>query len=524
MRRFRALLAAVLAVAGLLAAPAPLRADDTAAALLAKHKAYVGWEFGDGTIRTLRVNGKRTTAAADGTAKIAARWMTVEAGPIFRWTGAYGDYGFTGSVFWVSDENGFTHPDYSPYRTYEVSRMVLFGEATSALAGTMRAPVTIDGTSYPVVRVEPPHGVPIDLAVDPATGAYRRAVVDPGGNYQTTFDIVAYADVLPGKRAISQYRTGTSPALNELTYEPNVSLTTDDFHPPQQVASWDFANPNPFPIEVNASGIYVNATVNGVPGRFLLDTGASEIALDSSFAARAHVVAIRPSSASGIGTNVIRTEITRVDALSIGGNTLHDVRVATGDFGWYEHQETNANHDGLIGYPLFAGAVVRLDTGGKTMTIADPQTATVDRSSGYAVLVDLSTQQPIVPVVIDGNINVNGLMDSGNATFVLISRDLVTQRHIPIVAAGSYNSDDPLSKQTYYQSHMVIEGVGGREEVPCSTISSIAIGPIDYQSTQACVSRTIGSDSIILGYDFLRQFDYVFDYREGLIMMKPHAQ
>lgn len=76
-------------------------------------------------------------------------------------------------------------------------------EGLATLSGVLRHAATIDGRSVDAVRVNVPNGYPIDLSIDPATGAYAQAVIDPGGSYETTFHILRYSDALPGKRLIT---------------------------------------------------------------------------------------------------------------------------------------------------------------------------------------------------------------------------------------------------------------------------------------------------------------------------------
>lgn len=529
--RFPLLLSGAL-IAGSLTLPGTAAADDNAAAaLLAKHKTYVGWEFGDGTFKTLRLHERwtRTGAASDET---LASLLVVEAGPIYRAEtddrdGSITSQGFTGSVFWESDGNGFTRPDYSSYRNFVISRYALFNEGTTPLPGTMQGPGTIDGTSFPVVRVKPPNGDAIDLYVDPQTGGYRRAVVDPGGSYETTYDIVGYTEIVSGKRYVSGYRVhGGTYTVTKV--EPNVAVAPEDFHPPAPRATWDFANSTPFRIEVKPHAIFVDATVNGVAGHFIIDTGAGSIFLSNEFADRAHLQTIKPEfvAGRGIGPDPIKMRVRRAATIKIGGNTLSNVDVTTSRFDWVMDDE---RADGLIGFPLMAGAVVKINTSDKLMTISDPATTTIDQSYGIPIRVDLSGTIPIVPMVIDGRVTVNALLDSGDGSTVAMAQELVSKRHIPMLASnGVYLSrDDPDSGtaiQNYVQSHIIAVGVGGEELESCSTVSSIALGPINYQGTYACTSPSIHGDNIIVGYDFLKNFDMVFDYHDGLLLLKPHAQ
>jgi hypothetical protein len=524
MRSFAICLAAFLLV---FPAGAPAQSLD-AAALLALHHNYVGWQFGDGAFNNYRVDG--TSAPEDGS-RPPYPWTTLQMGAAYRdtmidpRTGEPLDDGFTGRVFWESDENGFTRPDYSARQNWDVSDSVLFNEGTSELTGTLRPEQSIDGKSYPVVRVQPPSGDVIDLYVDPATGAYVRAVIDPGGPYDETIDILAYSYALPGKRMISKYRIGNW-TFTAKKFQPNIAMDPQELHPPPQRATWTFANPNPFPISVEPHAIFVDASINGVKGRFILDTGASGIYVDNGFADRAHLSTIANVTARGIGPNRVLARVRRAATLSIGGNTLSNVLIETARFDWHEDNEQPV---GLIGYPLFAGAVVRLDTLNQTMQISDPQGTTIDPNEGLAVRVDLYSGQPVVPMVIDKRVTVNAILDTGDGGFVAMSPELVSRDGIPMMATGYtgnvfYHPEDPSSVSNYINSHVVICGVGGCETEACSTVSSIALGPITYQSTYYCESPSLTGDYILVGYDFLRNFNYVFDYRDGILMLKPHPQ
>jgi hypothetical protein len=52
----------------------------------------------------------------------------------------------------------------------------------------------------------------------------------------------------------------------------------------------------------------------------------------------------------------------------------------------------------------------------------------------------------------------------------------------------------------------------------CGNIESLTIGPITYASEMACEYGMAGSN-MLLGYDFLKHFDFVFDYPHGLMFL-----
>ena len=64
-----------------------------------------------------------------------------------------------------------------------------------------RAPQTIDGTQYDVVRVTPHGGVPADLAIDRTTGAFAQVTYDPDDRYnRAVVRILGYTEIAPGVR------------------------------------------------------------------------------------------------------------------------------------------------------------------------------------------------------------------------------------------------------------------------------------------------------------------------------------
>jgi len=440
--------------------------------------------------------------------------------------------------------NGFTRPNFSTHQGLLISQFVLFNEGTSGLSGTIQPSQSINGTNYSVVRVTPPNGDAIDLYID-SSGAYGRAVIDPGGPNQTVYDILAYQQIAPGKRMISQYRIEGQPDTYTITHvETNVPISTADLHPPAPNAVWSFAGAQPAPLAMTPFAMLVNATSNGVSGTFVIDTGSSDIVLSHDFAARAHVVMTGQSSVSGVGGE-IRVGVGRIDSLTIGGATLSRamVVVSGGDTVVNASNLTEAQNtvtvNGYLGFPIFGASVVALNTSNATITIEDPNTTTIDHSAGYNALVDLSTGQPTLPMVIDGRTTVNAVLDTGNGSFVVMSQEAVDRHHIPILAnegtvsqvgmpnLGTNNNMDPnegTEIQDYLNSHQVVRGVAGTEVQRCSTVSSIALGSITYQSTFACVSPSLTGDEIYMGYSFLRNFDFVFDYPQGLLILKPHAQ
>jgi hypothetical protein len=489
--------AAALAVAAIwLTARADKPSQDAeAAALLAKHRAYVGWQFGDGTFESMRITGRVTDAKGETSEKFVGlsrgllyhdTYTLVQRGGVTEHTG------YTGTLFWHSDLNGFTTPVYGDYAKYLAAFTLLFQEGTAELPATFVQDKTIDGKTVGVVRVTLINGDPIDCYVDRSSGAYVQATIDPGGSYETTMHILSYRDVVPGKRMIASYRFGDEKEIHALTgFTPNVTVTDEQLHPPTPSASWSFANQESFPIALTRARILVDATVNGVKGRFILDTGSDGIVFDDQFADRVGAPALKGRGEAEMMSGPVATRVRRVDTIALGGATLHNVLVYSQDFRNRDYRGLDrAGYDGLLGYDLFAGAIVKLDVYASKMTILDPA-SDVSSTRGLPLLVDLSEGVPAIPMVLNRTIGVNALLDTGNPGVVFLSLDLAQKHHLSIWTVG------------------------------CGSLESLTIGPITYAGQEVCLWG-FPSNYALLGFDFLKHFDFVFDYPHGRMFMIPN--
>jgi len=439
-RRLAAFGAALFCLSALPATPA--RADDQAAVLLAKHRAFAGWQFGDGSLHTFRIAGTIT----DEKGKTIEDLTMLRAGLVFndadtdlKRGGVTEHVGFTGNLFWRSDPSGFTIPVYGNLARYEASLSVLWNEGTTQLPATYVRAATVDGQAVGVVRVTLAGADPIELYVNQETGAYVRAVVDPDGAYDTTIHILKYAEALPGKKIISSYRFDDDKDVTAYSkIEPNVAIDASELHPPPATASWTFESQEPTPITLTHDRILIDLTINGVKGRFILDTGADGIYLNDKFADRAKTLPLEGSATAASIYEEVPIRARRVDSLSFGGATLHNFLASSQNFDRDDSRGLDwQGYDGLIGFDFFAGAIVKLDTYASKVTVLDPSTD-LSAAPGVPVIVDLSAGTPAVPMMLNKTIDVNALLDTGNPGLVLFGPDLRKKRHLNILGCGNF--------------------------------------------------------------------------------------
>lgn len=509
-RVFQAAVAAAILVTAIVPRPA-IGASEAidAAALLGKHKAYVGWAIGDGVVKTLRAEGR---GVRDG--KTQATLTELRYGVAFRETyrdsdGTEGNDGFTGSLFWTSNENGFTVRAIGEIVRYLADEQALFGERVSDYPGSVVRHETVDGIDTVLVRVTPQVGFPMNVWIDPATGAYKRAVIDPDGKYETTFNGLGYTEV-SGKRFLTSWHYGRS--RTNYSYEKievNPAIEAGALHPPPQTATWSFGD-GTAPVELTKDTfprILVDATMNGVKGKFILDTGAGETALIDSFARKIGAKRVGSTRIGGIAGSAAAGEYT-IASTTIGPATLHDLHAISGVD---EDSFKEEGAVGLIGFDLLAGAIVELDLDRGTLRIMDPTKMQPDQSQGLVVHADLSDHHIRVPMKLNGKYDVIATLDSGNPINVLFSRDLIEREHLV------FFSDPSQLGSTQYGG-----GVTKGEEIEhCGRLNSLSLGPIVYRPVPACDSPSFGRNEILVGLDFMKAFNYVFDYPDGIIVMSP---
>ena len=501
-----ALIAAIALMFSLPAQPA-LAADD-AAALMTKHAAYVGWHAGDGVVKTLRATGDITR---DGKQTYHIRLLRY--GVAFRETfddvkGLQDDEGFTGSVFWRTSSNGFTVRPVGEAARYSIDDFALFSEVTDGYAPSVIRHETVDGIDTLVLRLSNAVAFPMDVYIDPATGAYKRVVIDPGGKYEDVINGLQYAEV-QGKRFITAWHYGSSKSLYRYDkIELNGEIATDSLRPPPQTATWTYAD-GTAPVELTTDTfprLYMNATANGVKGKFILDTGAAHTLFTDSFARRAGAKRFAETSISGIGGSAA-ANLFRLDTLRVGGSTLHNLIIRSG---LPEDILDREGIDGLIGFDLLGGAIVDLDLDAHTLRVVDPAKMQPDANRGFVVRPDLSDFHMRLPMLLNDKYDVIATLDSGNPLNVLFSADLIHKNNMPfLVDPGQLGS-------TRYGG-----GVGGYEIERCGRLSSLKLGPIEYKPVPACDSGAFARNEVLVGLDFMKAFNYVFDYPDGIVVMIP---
>ena len=494
--------ACVLALASL--APHVADAADDAAGLLALHRAYAGWQLDDGTFATLKVRETISMAQKDGTQKEIVAAQDVRRGLVhhrsyFFAGGLRHDEGFTGRTFWAANENGFTVPRHDSRRDIELATLAFFAEGMTTMKPVSVKRDVLDGAQIAIVRVAMPFDLLVDLYEDPASGAFLRVVFDPVKRAETLI-VDGYDEIKPGKRMVTRWHFATSKTREVDVVTANPPVTNDDLKPPASRAEWTFGTSQPFHVEVNESSVVVDATVNGVRGRFFLDTGASGIAVTPEFAARAKLHAIADTEFAGL-TGRGRGTIATADSIAFAdGSTLHNVTVTTGLV------PLGQNVSGLLGFDFLAGAIVDVNLDAQSLTLFDPAKVAANDAGTVVVSPDLTSGVPYVPAVLNGARDVRAMLDLGNRA--------------PVLFAYSLHKDIVLATGSEDRQEVELSGAGGGlRSIQCGLLDKIQFGSLSYVDAHACYLDEWPVDEALVGFDFLHNFNFTFDYPDGKILM-----
>jgi aspartyl protease len=489
----------VLIVLAILASPASVLAQTASPLnpLLAKHTAFVGWQFGD--IPSIKLAG--TVGKSDFT--IVRRGALFRVSRRNRQSTLTDGFGFTGKTFWYANYNSFVSRVLGEATREQISAQYIYNEGFAGLPATDQGTHSLNGAVLHVLRVSPgSNAFPIDLYLDENTGDLKRAVIDPSDR-QTTIDIQGYTTV-GGKKIISKWSVDGGASYVATSVQVGVPVSDNDIRPPYPTAKWTYGAGAPIQVDLSRNSVLFDATVNGVKGRFILDSGASSIVLKSSFADRVglkSVGSVAVGCAGKTGTN----QVGKISTITIGDNTLHNVYVDSG-------LSESATEDGLIGYDFLANAVVNVDLEQSKMTVFDPSVMQAQAAAGSAVIVpDLSNGIPTIPVTFNGGTKANVAVDTGDGGSVVVSDALNTPGKISFRPEG----------YTHF------EGACGQapDPSPCGHTNSIEMGPIVYQNVPICfdVSWTSGNGGVI-GFDFLQHFNWTFDYWHGVVLLTPNKR
>ncbi|MCC6221606.1 MAG: aspartyl protease family protein [Deltaproteobacteria bacterium] len=162
--------------------------------------------------------------------------------------------------------------------------------------------------------------------------------------------------------------------------------------------------------------VEVSVTVNGVPGNFILDTGADSFLVSPEFAVEA---GLDDSGTVNIVTiaGISETEVRRIEHFQFGSIEGYDIDAAVVDL---------AGFDGAIGKPLLEHALVSIDFVNEVISLGDPSISRLSTmGSNFQLLSANNLELP--EIAINSQILRDVRLDTGNAGGVILSDPEVGQ-------------------------------------------------------------------------------------------------
>ena len=256
--------------------------------------------------------------------------------------------------------------------------------------------------------------------------------------------------------------------------------------------------------------VYVDAMVNGKgPFAFIVDTGGHTILTPATVAALG-LESQGAAPSAGAGEETSTNGYVKVREIAVGGMRMRDQIAFTLDFGSSATEGFEVG--GMIGFEFFRRFVVRIDYGGRAMTIIDP--ARFDpRNAGIPLRFRFYDHVPQV----DGRFG--GLpgrfdIDTGSRTEVDLTTPFVERARLRDAYPGGVLAVDGWGVGGPVKSHVV----RGKS----LTLGTVTVaGPVASLATAKAGSFSDANYEGNVGSGFLKRFVVTFDYAHQVIYLKP---
>jgi hypothetical protein len=370
-----------------------------------------------------------------------------------------------------------------------------------------------DGRDVWRLLVEPPGGEPYGVALDRGTSTIDEEAYPNGDSVLTT----DYSDFRIVDGSLVPFIVTQSSGDHEYDITAHVTSAYANhaidrsIFAPFAAAVVDESAPVTVGLLFDRGHYFVRGSADGKPLLLLVDSGSQGLFLDPGAAKRLGLspegtVEIRGAKrTSGLG-------VATIDDIDIGGARLPAHVVSVVDLSPVTYNGVTA--DGVLGYPFFAAAEVRIDPDSMTMTIAKPGTLPV---RGTPIPIDTDRELPEMAARLNGTVNGRFLIDTGNSNDLLLFHAFV-QSHPGAVFYGT--------ARNFAQNR----GIGGSSAAVRVTVYQLKMGPFDLYNREADVILTDtgafadSEDAGNIGLGSLRNFVFTFDFpNRTLYLEKAHS-
>lgn len=472
----------------------PARADDpTALEIFQNHARAVGYSLGNGLAKPFVLTSTTTWYDYQNGRHVSSTTLK-QAGSYFReddtYSGSTDSSGFDGASFWNSSDNGVLTADTGYARPFDVTWAVINSEGFDA---SLPAEVRGRTRSADIVRIHPTAGVPADVYFNRSTWLIDQVIVDPDGDSirQEYADYKAFG---PIEVATTRRLNSTTTTVTKFSWDAAVSA--DDLSAPSSsndTVVLPSSGTATVPFDPH-DGVIVDATINGVAGKFAVDPLFASVLIDPVMAQRAHLVKSDVDARFAFENPNDRLGLPPA-TIQVGGLTLKNcaMRLYSNNFDLREQP-----FDGYLGQDLLAKVVTSIDFDSNRITFTDPS------------LFSAPKNEVSLPIALDGGIPQIVALANG-------SKKISMQLGLSLQGRAAF-------WQAFLKHNPDITFQAGGFS---GTLKSLTIGPYEQDTVPAASLQFASGGNFetdangILGYGVLNAFNIILDYPESRIFITP---
>lgn len=258
--------------------------------------------------------------------------------------------------------------------------------------------------------------------------------------------------------------------------------------------------------------LLVQPTLGGEKvGWFVLDSGAGHMCIEKTVAEKLQLETFGEIAVAGIGST-IKSRFCKSPSFELGPVTLKDATYVELDLKRIG-QAMGVELAGIVGYPVWQGAIAEVDCHAPAVTLHDPAKFALPKGTTWRRLI-LESNHPVVEARYEGDRTGWFRLDTGAANFLAF--------HSPAVKRHGLTKE----RQTM---RTMIGGVGGMVPAKAGRLEWFELGGHRFDKPAvifAEADRGALADEYTdgnLGQQAVRPFRVVFNYGEGQIAFIPKA-
>lgn len=500
---------------------------DGAADVFARYKAASGGAHWDG-VKSLRQTGTLHAGGLDGEFEATQDFVGGRSESHYRLGSIEGANGYDGRVGWTRDPGGEVAEQDAP-EAMRRARTQAWLDAhgywhARRMPATFDVPQSreLDGRRHEVVVATPEGGDPATLWFDAQSHLLVRTVQALGGDTATTVcdDWREAAGLrLPFHCVTDRTDTAgrTDPRnrteIRTTRIETNVAVADADFAVPAMNATARIDNAagvTRIPFELWSNHIYVHGSLDGVPARFMVDTGGMNLLTPAS-AKKFGLEGQGKLAGRGVGDEAVDVAFAHAKQVRIGDAVLDQPVFLVMDLGALPAVE-GIESDGLVGYEMFRRFGVTIDYARHELVLADPARF-APPAGAHAVAFDLADRIPIVEGRLDG-VPARISVDTGSRASLTLHAPFARERGL-------------VAKYHAAPDGVIGWGVGGASRGRPARFGTLELGDLAiggiagdiYTGDKGAFASTDVSAN--LGGGVLRRFTIAFDYGAKKMYLAP---